>query len=90
MAGPSQTQKTNYISDVRSAVTQLANASALCRSLLERGTDMGMFTGAGKLVDADFINENSGLTYADFVAGGTAATNALVTADRQAIAKIRL
>lgn len=90
MAGPSQTQKTNYINAVRSAVTQLSEASALVRSLLERGTDMGMFTGAGKLIDSDFQNENQGVTYTDFVAGGTAAVNALTPADRVLVAKIRL
>lgn len=83
-------QKSAYIQSARSAMTQLYNAAALCRRVADEGADMGVLSGAGVLVDGDFINEAAGLLAADFIAALGVANNAVRAADRLAIAKSKL
>lgn len=83
-------QKTRFINDARQAMTQLYEAGAACRHMNEVGNDGGLLSGAGVLVDADFINENAGITAATFLAAQTAAPRAVNAVDRAAIAQAKL
>ena len=83
-------QKTRFITDARAAMTALYEASAQCRHMAEIGTDLGLFSGAGALTNADFINDNAGITATDFLAAGSVANTALSATDRQTIAKVKI
>lgn len=83
-------QKTQFITDARAAMTRLLEASADCRHLVEVGTDLGVLSGGGVLVDADFINANAGILAADFLAAGGVANTALSAGNRQTITKVKI
>ena len=82
-------QKTAAIDTARGAITQLYQSAAAARAAFDLLTDMGLLA-AGALTDADFINENAGISAADFVAGVTAANHAVNNSDRAALAAVRI
>lgn len=84
----STTQKARYIQQARSALTNLYEAAAQCRHIQDTGTDMGIVPSG--LVDADFANDDIGITAVDFQAATFSANRAVNAVDRATIAKAKL